>query len=249
MAKQLLHALGYPSVVDLNTIIETTAIQDNLLTKSNLKLMEHVFKPDIHTIKGKTTRQCPHQLVSNVVSIPHKLHDAQHNVCLYIDIMYIHGMPFLTTISKNIKYCTAICSMPLLSYVLTHDEATLSNTVHSHALDCLFLCTVQTKQGGYECYHIPTCQVITQPYVTVIPATPTIFATIGALGKSDCIQNLKVTNLHGHLYLIPLWTLVCLQEWMMQMMRTLLLQECITKTLPCRTACTQHHCHHCNKYR
>ena len=53
------------------------------------------------------------------------------------------------------------CSVPLLSYVLAHDEPTLTNTVHVHALDCLFLCTIQTKQGGYECYHVPSCQVIT----------------------------------------------------------------------------------------
>ena len=53
------------------------------------------------------------------------------------------------------------CSMPLLSYVLTHDEPTLTNTIHMHALDSLFLCPIRTKQGGYECYHIPTCQVIT----------------------------------------------------------------------------------------
>ena len=53
------------------------------------------------------------------------------------------------------------CSGPLLSYGLAHDEPTLTNTVHVHALGCLFLCTIQTKQGGYECYHIPSCQVIT----------------------------------------------------------------------------------------
>ena len=45
---------------------------------------------------------------------------------------------------------------------------------------------------------IPTHQVITQPYVTVIPATPAIIVTIDALGKSDGIQNLKITNLHRH---------------------------------------------------
>ena len=57
------------------------------------------------------------------------------------------------------------CSVPLLSSVLssvlTGDEPTLTYTVHMCALDCLFLCTIQTKQGGYVCYHIPTCQVIT----------------------------------------------------------------------------------------
>ena len=53
------------------------------------------------------------------------------------------------------------------------------------ALDCLFLHTIQTKQGGYECYHIPTHQVITQPYITFVPTTPTIIAMINALGKSN----------------------------------------------------------------
>ena len=92
--------------------------------------------------------------------------------------------------------------MPLLSCVLAHNEPTLTNTVCVHALDCLFLCAIQTKQGGYECYHIPTHQVISQPYVTVIPTTPDIIATIDAISRSDSIQNLKVTNLRGHLLFV-----------------------------------------------
>ena len=94
MAKRFSHALGYPLVVKLKTIIETNVIQDNPITESDIKLMECLYGPDIPTIKGKTTRQHPHKLVSNVVSIPHKLHDTQHDVCLYIDIMYVYGMPF-----------------------------------------------------------------------------------------------------------------------------------------------------------
>ena len=90
---------------------------------------------------------------------------------------------------------TVLC---LSSVILAHNEPTLTNTVHAHALDCLFLHAVHMKQGGYECYHIATCQVITQPYVTVVPATPTIIVTINALGKSNGIQNLKITDLHGH---------------------------------------------------
>ena len=128
--------------------------------------------------------------------------------------MYINRMPFLTTISKNIKYHTAIwvvdhmaptisnlvesvlklyhkagfqvmevctyhefkpvlhqggclnyfssqeilhrvnldykkhCSVPLLRYVLAHDEPTLTNMAWAHALDCLFLHAMHMKQGG-----------------------------------------------------------------------------------------------------
>ena len=118
MAKQLLHALGYPSVVNLKTIIKMNMIQDNPVIQSDLKLMEHLYRPNISTVKGKTTRQC-HQLISNVVSIPHELHDAQHKVCLYIDIMYVNSMPFLTMISKNIKYHTTMqvadCQVPTIA--------------------------------------------------------------------------------------------------------------------------------------
>ena len=55
--------------------------------------MEHLYGPDIPTVKGRTTRQNPHKLVSDVVSIPHELCDTQHDVCLYIDIMCVNSMP------------------------------------------------------------------------------------------------------------------------------------------------------------
>ena len=119
VAKQLLHALGYSSVVDLKTIIKTDAIWDNPITKFDIKLMEHLYGPDIPTIKGKTTRQCTHKLVSNVLLIPHKLDGPQCDVCLYINIIYVNGMPFLTTISKNSKYCTVMwvadCTAPTIA--------------------------------------------------------------------------------------------------------------------------------------
>ena len=70
------------------------AIWDNSVAESDVKLLEHLIGPDIPNVKGKTTRHHLHQLVSNMVSIPHELHDAHHNVCLYIDIMYVNGMPF-----------------------------------------------------------------------------------------------------------------------------------------------------------
>ena len=53
MAKWLLHTLGYPSVVNLKTIIKMNAIQDNPIAESDIKLMEHLYGPDIPTIKGK----------------------------------------------------------------------------------------------------------------------------------------------------------------------------------------------------
>ena len=56
MAKWMLHTLGYPLVVDLKTIIKMNMIQDNPVTESDIKLMEHLYGHDISTIKGNTTR-------------------------------------------------------------------------------------------------------------------------------------------------------------------------------------------------
>ena len=59
-----------------------------------------------------------------MLSIPHELCDAQCNVCLYIDIMYVNGMPFLTTVSKNIKYHTAV-------WIAGHTAPTITSLVES----------------------------------------------------------------------------------------------------------------------
>ena len=56
MAKQLLHALGYSLGVNLKPIMEINVMWDNPITKYDVKLMEHLFGPDIPTVKGKTTR-------------------------------------------------------------------------------------------------------------------------------------------------------------------------------------------------
>ena len=56
MAKELLHALGYPLVVDLKTIIKMNVIRDNPITESDLKLIKHLYGPNIPTVKGKNTR-------------------------------------------------------------------------------------------------------------------------------------------------------------------------------------------------
>ena len=57
---------------------------------------------------------------------PHELCDSQCNVCLYIDIVYVNCMHFLTTISisKNIKYCTAM-------WVADHMAPTITNLFES----------------------------------------------------------------------------------------------------------------------
>ena len=89
--------------------------------------------------------------------------------------------------------------MSLLSYVLT---SLMMNqplpTWSACALDCLFLHTVHKNQSGYECFHIPLIRSL-HNLVTGVPTTPALIATINNINKSHGIQNLKITDCHGHL--------------------------------------------------
>ena len=126
-------------------------IWDNPITECDIKLMEHLYRPNIPTVNGKTTRQCPHKLVSNVVLIPHELCYTQCDVCLYIDIMYVNGMPFLTTVSKNIKYCTVM-------WVADCTAATITSLVDS-VLKLYQWASFQVMEVCDDCKFKPVLQV------------------------------------------------------------------------------------------
>ena len=87
-----------------------------------------------------------------MVSIPHKLCDTQHDVCLYIDIMYVNGMPFLTTKSKNIKYCTAM-------WVTDHTAPTIASLVES-VLKLYQWASFQVTEVCTDCELKPELQVL-----------------------------------------------------------------------------------------
>ena len=84
------------------------------------------------------------------------------------------------------------CSMPLLSYILTHNEPILNNTAHAHALDYLFLFAfTQSKVDMSVVIFLLTRSLHDLTFLS-FPQP----CSINALGKSDGIQNLKITDLH-----------------------------------------------------
>ena len=87
-----------------------------------------------------------------MVSIPHELCDAQHEVCLYIDIVYINGMPFLTTISKNIKY-------HITMWAVDHTAPTITPLVES-ILKLYQWASFQVMEVCTNCEFKPVLQVL-----------------------------------------------------------------------------------------
>jgi hypothetical protein len=102
----LLHTLGCPTIQDLKAIIRMNTIANCPVTINDIDLAEKIYGKDVASIKGKTTRQKPTPVIQNMVEIPPELKDAQQNVDLCFDTLFINGMAILSTISKRIKYRT-----------------------------------------------------------------------------------------------------------------------------------------------
>jgi hypothetical protein len=83
------------------------SIRNNPVTIEDVNLSGAIFGPDIGGIQGKTTRSKPNPVVSDYIEILPELVRRQQNVTLCIDTMFINGIAFFTTISRNIMYRTA----------------------------------------------------------------------------------------------------------------------------------------------
>jgi hypothetical protein len=117
-ARDLLHALSFPSIANLKKALQMNAIANCPVTIDDVTRAEDIFGPDIATLKGKTTRHKPSPYVEEVVNIPPELISEQQ-VHLCIDTFFVNEIPFLTTISRHIKYrmCTLIPERKVTSYL------------------------------------------------------------------------------------------------------------------------------------
>jgi hypothetical protein len=102
----LYHSLGTPSIKYFKAILTMNLIRNVPVTLDNIKLAEQIFGTDIGALKGKTTRAKPAPVVSDYINIPSKLFNNHQEVVLCMDGMSINGLPFLTTVSRNIMYRT-----------------------------------------------------------------------------------------------------------------------------------------------
>ena len=105
-ARKLYHAIGAPSTRDFRLLLRSNMIRNCPVTEEDVRIAEKVFGKDIATLKGKSVRTKPIPGVSNVVKVPKALKREHRNIELCVDIMYIQGLTFLTTISKRICYRT-----------------------------------------------------------------------------------------------------------------------------------------------
>ena len=133
---------------------------------------DHEFKPVLRILQDSGW-----SFMTNLANAQEHVPEAEHNNHIlkeHISTTY-HGIPYKMLPQTVICYMVMETAAKLNYFpvkggcpnyfspreILHHVKLDYKNTAHVHTLDCLFLCTVHMKKGGYDCYHIPTCQIIT----------------------------------------------------------------------------------------
>jgi hypothetical protein len=103
-ARKPYHTLGCPTVENFKHILRQSNIQNCPVTKADISTAERIFGPDIGTLKGKSTRNVPVAVKTDEIDIPQELKDMHKDLTLCIDIMFVNGMPMLTSIDRSIRF-------------------------------------------------------------------------------------------------------------------------------------------------
>jgi Zinc knuckle len=128
LARQIQCIIGRPSTANFIKIVENNLLPNCPITGYDIKAAEHIFGPDIGSLKGKTVRQSPNPVNVSITDIPSTIMDRYRDVTLAGDIMFVNTIPFFVSISRDLKFATAemICNQkdPTILLAIKHVVAT-----------------------------------------------------------------------------------------------------------------------------
>jgi hypothetical protein len=106
LARKLQNIIGRPSARDYLHIVENNLLKDCPIVGTDVVAAEDIFGPNVGFLKGKTVRRGGTHVNPEYLQVPSPLMEKYHQVTLCIDIMFVNKLPFLVTISRDIKFGT-----------------------------------------------------------------------------------------------------------------------------------------------
>ena len=107
LARKTQQIIGRPSMRDYIRYVENNLIPNCPVTRRDIVAAEHILRPDVGSLKGKTTRRRPIGVgLYNHTPIPSGIVEQYHDVIIAVDVLYINKLPFIATISRYICFGT-----------------------------------------------------------------------------------------------------------------------------------------------
>jgi hypothetical protein len=117
-ARRALGLVGYPSPREFKNMVRSNMIKNCTVTPTDIDNAHKVFGADIATLRGKKVRRTQDALLADYVAIPKEIMDLNKEVTLAADVLLINGMPFVTSLSRKVKFAT-------MEYVSSRSEPNL----------------------------------------------------------------------------------------------------------------------------
>ena len=103
-AQKLYHFIGMPTVENFTALRRMNAIQNCPVLVKDMTIAEHIFGPDMSSLKGKSARRKPKPVRKDLVEIPAKITEKHHNIELCMDTMFVNECGMLTVIIRLIRF-------------------------------------------------------------------------------------------------------------------------------------------------
>ena len=106
-ARRLMGMVATPSPRDFQAMVRHNFLKDCPVTNDDLKIADSIYGPrTLAEIRGKTARTKPTRVVTNLVDIPRSFFTLHNKVTLVADVMFVNGIAFLVSASRNINLIT-----------------------------------------------------------------------------------------------------------------------------------------------
>ena len=79
----------------------------NLSYNNDVNNARSIFGPNLPGLRRKTVRQSPERVVPEYLETPQDFYRLRHFFTLTADVMFVNGIPFFTTLSRDIRFGTA----------------------------------------------------------------------------------------------------------------------------------------------
>jgi len=78
------------------------------ITEKDVDKAEKIYGPSVPKLKGKSTRRKPDAFNDQTILLPNELKENLGDVVLHMDLLWVNGIPFMTTIDNRIRFRSAV---------------------------------------------------------------------------------------------------------------------------------------------